>query len=116
MFEKKFLEATAERAVKTFTQTLLAILGTDAMGVLSADIGEALQVSLAAAVLSVLTSFASSGVGKTGPSLAGESTEPLVKIETVEKIVEKIVEVAAPAKKAPAKKAPAKKPAPKTTK
>ena len=105
MFEKKFLEATAERAVKTFVQTLLAIVGTDAAGLLSANIGEAVQVSLAAALLSVLTSFASSKVGKAGPSLAGESTEPLIKIETVEKIVEKLIEV--PAAKPAAKKAPA---------
>lgn len=84
MFDKKFLEATAERAIKTFVQTLLALLGTDAAGVLSVDILAAAQVSASAALLSVLTSFASSGVGKSGPSLAGETTsEPtIVKAET----------------------------------
>lgn len=78
MFDKKFLQATLERAVKTFFQTLLALLGTDAAGVLSVDILAAAQVAGSAALLSVLTSFASANVGKTGPSLAGESTETLV--------------------------------------
>jgi hypothetical protein len=109
MFETKFLKATAERAVKTFVQTLLAIIGTDAAGVLTVDFTAALQVAGASALLSVLTSFASSGVGKAGPSLAGESTEPLVKIETVEKIVEKLVEVSTTKPAAPAKKAAPKK-------
>jgi hypothetical protein len=90
MFEKKFLEATLERAIKTFVQTLLALLGTDAAGVLSVDILAAAQVAGSAALLSVLTSFASSKVGVAGPSLAGESTEPEVQVITVE----------APAKKA----------------
>lgn len=84
MFEKKFLEATLERAVKTFVQTLLALLGTDAAGVLSVDIVAAAQVAGSAALLSVLTSFASSKVGVAGPSLAGESTVPEVQVITVE--------------------------------
>lgn len=106
MFEKKFLEATLERAVKTFVQTLLALLGTDAAGVLSVDIVAAAQVAGSAALLSVLTSFGSSKVGVAGPSLAGESTAPRIEV------VEKVVQVPAPAATA-AKKAPAKKPAPK---
>lgn len=85
MFEKKFLEATAERAIKTFVQTLLALLGTDAAGVLSVDILAAVQVAGASALLSVLTSFGSGKVGVAGPSLAGESTAP--RIEVVEKAV-----------------------------
>lgn len=84
MFEKKFLEATLERAVKTFVQTLLALLGTDAAGVLSVDILAAAQVAGSAALLSVLTSFASSKVGVAGPSLAGESVAPEVKVVTLE--------------------------------
>ena len=107
MFETKFLKATAERAVKTFVQTLLALLGTDAAGVLSVDITAAAQVAAASALLSVLTSFASANLGNVGPSLVGETTaEP--RIITVEKIVEKVVPATA-TPKAPA----AKKPAPK---
>lgn len=107
MFEAKFLKATAERAVKTFVQTLLALLGTDAAGILTVDIAAAVQVAGAAALLSVLTSFGSASVGVTGPSLAGETTaEP--RIITVEKVVEKVVPAAAPAaaKKTTKKAAP----------
>lgn len=101
MFETAFLKATAERALKTFFQTLVALLGTDSMGILNVDILAAAQVAASAALLSVLTSFASSGVGKTGPSLVGETTdEP--KVITVE--VEKIVKVPVPAEKPAAKK------------
>ena len=98
MFEKKFLEATAERALKTFFQTLLALLGTDSIGVLNVDILAAAQVAGSAALLSVLTSFASSKVGVAGPSLAGESTAPQITV------VEKVVEVPVAAKKPAAKK------------
>lgn len=89
MFEKKFLEATGERALKTFFQTLLALLGTDAVGVLSVDILASLQVAGAAALLSVLSSFASSNVGKTGPSLVGESTETLILVQEPKKAAAK---------------------------
>lgn len=106
MFETAFLKATAERALKTFFQTLLALLGTDAAGVLNVDILAAAQVAASAALLSVLTSFASSGVGKTGPSLAGETTDE-AKVITVE--VEKIVKVPVPAETKPAAKKVAKK-------
>lgn len=98
-YDAKYLVATAERALKTFFQTLLALLGTDAAGVLSADWSQVLAVSLSAALLSVITSLSSAGFGAPGPSLANESIEP----ETV------IVEVPAAPKKRVAAKAPAKK-------
>lgn len=53
---KEFWIASAERALKTFAQTLLALLGTDAVGVLNADLGQSALAALAAAGLSVLTS------------------------------------------------------------
>ncbi len=83
MFEKKFLEATLERAVKTFVQTLLALLGTDAAGVLTVDILAAVQVAGASALLSVLTSLGSSKVGDASPSLVGPAAEAVSPVETV---------------------------------
>jgi hypothetical protein len=67
------------------------------MGVVSMDLlSQAVPVAASAALLSVLTSLASNGVGSTeGPSLVGEATHP----KTV------LVEVPVAAeKKAPAKK------------
>lgn len=101
MFEPEFLKATAERALKTFFQTLLALLGTDAAGVLSVDILASAQVAGAAALLSVLTSFASASVGKEGPSLVGETTAG-PRIITVE--VPTPTAVAKPAPRKPAVK------------
>lgn len=75
MFDKKFLAATLERAIKTFIQSFLALAGTDAAGWVSVDQTASIKVSASAALLSILTSFGSSSFGKTGPSLAGESTE-----------------------------------------
>lgn len=100
MFETKFLKAVAERAVKTFVQTLLALLGTSTAGVLDADLAASFQVAAAATLLSVLMSFASASYGKQGPSLADETIEE-PKIITVE--------VPVPATKPAAKKTAAKK-------
>lgn len=97
MFDPMFWKATAERAVKTFVQTMLALVGTDAMGVVSMDLlSQAVPVAASAALLSVLTSLASNGVGSTtGPSLVGEATHPKTVLVEVPVAVEK---------KAPAKK------------
>lgn len=105
-YDADYWKATGERALKTFFQVLLAVIGTDALGALSADWQQALSVAGMSALLSVLTSLAGVKAGPAGPSLAGETTKP----ETV--VVEKIVEV--PAKKPVAKKA-AKKTAAKKT-
>lgn len=121
MFEKSFLEATAERAVKTFIQTILALVGTNAAGVLSIDILAAAQVALSAAILSVLTSFGSSKVGNEGPSLAGETTLksvaekaiPVLAAQLTKVVEDSIVKQTAAVKKPAPKKSTAKKPTPK---
>lgn len=67
-----FWAATAERAVKTFAQALAALLGVEIAGILSVDWGAALASAGTAALLSVLTSLAGSGVGGPGPSFGQE--------------------------------------------
>lgn len=59
MWTLLFWKATAERAVKTFCQVLLAVLGAEEFGLLHAPWGLALDLGLMAAVLSVLTSLVS---------------------------------------------------------
>lgn len=72
-----YLKALAERAVKTFCQALVAVLGAGATDLLSVGWGQALSVAGMAALLSVLTSVASAGFGNgDGPSLTGERLEP----------------------------------------
>jgi hypothetical protein len=120
MYSTNFLVAVAERAIKTFAQTLLATIGADAAGVFTASTLDAVTVAAGAALISVLTSFASASTGRTGPSLAGETTAPdlyITKSDSVKSAVRdgdgdglvndgKKTQAPAPAKKkAPAKKA-----------
>ena len=69
----EFWRASAERALKTFAQALVAVLGAGATGLLDVDWAQAFSVAALAAVLSLLTSVAASGVGGTGPSLGTEA-------------------------------------------
>jgi hypothetical protein len=69
MWSKTFWEKTAERAVKTFIQALLAAFGVGEVGsaagvdLLSVDWPGALSLAGSAALLSVLFSALSSGRG-----------------------------------------------------
>lgn len=120
MYSTNFLVAVAERAIKTFAQTLLATVGADAAGVFTASTLDAVTVAAGAALISVLTSFASASTGRTGPSLAGETTAPDVYITNPpardgdgDGLVNDGKKTQAPApakKKAPAKKASGRKP------
>ena len=70
MFTLAFLRATLERAVKTAAQTAVALAGVNAAGILDVDWAQVASAAALAAVLSVLTSVASSGLTTTpGPSL-----------------------------------------------
>lgn len=70
-----FIKAVAERAIKTFLQTFVAIAGTANLFDLGTT-ADALGVAASAAVLSILTSLASAQFGSNGPSLAGEQVDP----------------------------------------
>ena len=66
---KAFLKATFERAVKTFAQVLVSLLGVNATGVLDVDWKGGLSAAALAAVISVLTSIGSDWATGNGPSL-----------------------------------------------
>jgi hypothetical protein len=63
MYNKKFLNDLAERAIKTFAQTFLALVGSDMAGIFTIATVDTLKVSIGAALLSVLSSIASTQVG-----------------------------------------------------
>lgn len=63
MFTKTFLKDTTERAVKTFAQSMVAVMTAGATGVLDVDWVNAFSVSLLATLVSVLTSIGSGAVG-----------------------------------------------------
>jgi hypothetical protein len=66
MFGTYFWKATAERAVKSFAQSLLAILSASSLGLLDVDWVTCLSTAGMATVLSLLSSIASSRVGPVG--------------------------------------------------
>jgi hypothetical protein len=69
MWTKTFWKQSAERAVKSAAQSLLGLWALDGFNVLHADFPLAAGVAGGAAVLSVLTSIVTSGVGeKESPS------------------------------------------------
>lgn len=58
MFEASFIKDVAERAVATFAQTLVALVGTNAVDILTVGIGDSLKAAAVAAGLSVVKSVA----------------------------------------------------------
>jgi len=73
MFTTAFWKATAERAVKTFAQSLVALLGSNAVDIFKTSFAETVYAALIATGLSVLSSLASGKFGNSGPSLSTES-------------------------------------------
>ena len=60
IFSKEFVLGAAERALKTAAQTLIAAMSANQVGIMDFDWAGALSVTAFAAILSVLTSIASS--------------------------------------------------------
>ena len=75
MFDPRFLKDVAERAVATFAQTLVALVGTDAVDILSVGIGDSLKAAAVAAGLSVVKSVAAAK----GP--IGDASASAVKLD-----------------------------------
>lgn len=67
MFTAAFFRALLERAVKTFAQSLVALLVASGTDLIHTNWGQNLSVAGMASLLSVLTSIASGGTGN-GPS------------------------------------------------
>lgn len=85
-----FWAAACERAVKTFAQTLIALIGAGAINVTAIPWPDNLGIAVTATLLSVLTSLVSSTVGNAGPSLATEtlSTPPPIVVPIVIPLVD----------------------------
>ena len=64
-----FWTATVERAIKTAAQSLITLIGTDAVGILAIDWAQILSVTATMTLLSVLTSVASGPIGEPGPGM-----------------------------------------------
>ena len=77
MFSTVLLKDSAERAVSTFCQTLIALVGTDGAGMLDVGLVDSLMASLAAAVLSVVKSYAAikGPIGGANPSVVNLEDE-----------------------------------------
>jgi hypothetical protein len=73
---KAFALAAIERAVKTFCQSLVALLIADGTDLVTTAWADRLAVAGMAALISILTSVASAPFGGSGPSLTTESTTP----------------------------------------
>lgn len=86
MFSKQFLIDSAERALATFLQTLLAIVGVDALALFSLDWKAALATAGSAAILSVVKSLAGNKVGNEGTASLTKATLPAplpIKVDVV---------------------------------
>ncbi len=66
MLSKVFWLQSLDRAVRTFAQTLVAVLGANSVGLLDAPWTASLSTAGMAAVLSLLTSVAASNAGTPG--------------------------------------------------
>lgn len=66
MFGRYFWQSTAERAVKSFAQSLIALLSAGQLGLLDVEWVTTLSTAGMATLLSVLSSIASSKVGAEG--------------------------------------------------
>jgi hypothetical protein len=66
MLTKKFGLDAVERAVKTFAQSLIALIGVGAVNIVTLPWSDILAVSATAGVLSLLTSVVSLPLGDSG--------------------------------------------------
>jgi len=73
MWTRAWWQAAAERALKTVAQTLVALIGANAVDVTTLDWPSLLGIAATAGIVSILTSIGSAKIGSEGPSLADET-------------------------------------------
>jgi len=66
MRSRKFWEDAAERTIRTMAQALLALMGTDALGIVGLDWPQMLSVAAGAGIMSLLTAIVATGIGDKG--------------------------------------------------
>jgi hypothetical protein len=66
MLSKKFWEDTSERVIRTMAQALIALMGTDALGIVGLDWAQMLSVAAGAGLTALLTAIVASGIGDKG--------------------------------------------------
>ena len=76
MWTTRFWKDAVERALKTFAQTLIALLGVGGFGIIDAPWLSSLSVAGLAALLSVLSSVASATVGEQGSASLVPASAP----------------------------------------
>ncbi|MFE0172026.1 holin [Streptomyces sp. NPDC059002] len=76
MWTAAFWKATAERAIRTFAQSLAAVLVAGATSLLDVPWVPALATAGMAAVLAVLTAVGASEAGAAGPGLTERPAPP----------------------------------------
>jgi hypothetical protein len=67
MFTKTFMNDCLERALSTFAQSFVALVGTDGVGILDVGVVDSLIASLAAGLLAVLKAVANAKRASTHP-------------------------------------------------
>jgi len=66
MWTKKFWMDALERVLRTMAQALIAVLGTNALGIIGLDWMQTASITATAGLLSLLTSIVASQVGDKG--------------------------------------------------
>jgi len=66
MRSRNFWIDAGERTIRTIAQSLLALMGTDALGIVGLDWMQMFSVAIGAGLMSLLTSIVATGVGDKG--------------------------------------------------
>ena len=67
MRTRKFWEDAGERVIRTMAQALLALMGTDALGIVGLDWAQMGSVAVGAGIMSLLTAIVATGIELVAP-------------------------------------------------